>query len=279
MSDGLGYRWEIENHAQLAATSSPLSLAYGAYAAPPTICHRPWRRKRVKFQGSMGSCTGASRASGGEVLNYIASGGGLLTLSTMYCYLQNQIESGLIGHDQGATIDGSVRAAMRTGFALEETFPYPNPVRYSTEIPPPATAEGKLHLVAKHMVMRSYDDCFTWLSSGVGDILIGVPWLQGMTQVGPTMELSDLSGHMLGGHAMLIHGYGGEAAEPMVDRDGRPYLDLENSHGAQWGEGGFCLISPRVIDYWIQNRATLIGISDMTTYGPRQIATYQEWLG
>lgn len=278
MSDGLGYRWEIENHAQLAASETLLQLPYGAYAAPPTICHRPWRRKRVKFQGSMGSCTGGSRANGGEVLNFIASGGGLLSLSMMYCYLQNQIESGLIGRDQGATIDGSVRAAMRTGFALEETFPYPNPVRYSSEIPPAATAEGKLHLIARHMVMRSYDDCFAWISSGVGVILIGVPWLQGMTRVGRTMELGDLSGSMLGGHAMVLHGYGGEGQQPMVDRDGRPYLDLENTHGAQWGDGGFCLVAPRVIDKQISDGATFIGISDMTTYGPRQIATYQEWL-
>lgn len=277
--DGLGYRLEIENHAQLAATSSPLQLPYGTYAAPTIVCHRPWRRKRVKFQSSMGSCTGGSRANGSEVLNYIASGGGILTLSMMYCYLQNQVECGLIGRDQGATIDGSVRAGMRTGVALEETFPYPNPVRYSTDIPPAAIAEGKQHLIAKHMVMRSYDDCFTWLSSGVGVILIGVPWLQGMTRVGPTMELSDLHGQMLGGHALVLHGYGGEGPDPVIDQDGRPYLDLENTHGTQWGDGGFCLVSPRVIDKQIADGATFIGTSDMTTYGPRKIETYQEWLG
>lgn len=272
--DGLGYRIEIENHANLLATESPFVLTQ-RFSAPKAICHRPWRR--VKNQRRMGSCTGASRASGGEILNWIGSQGGLVQLSIMYCYLENQRACGLLGADQGATIDGSVRAATETGFALEETFPYPD--RYSTDVPRAALAEGRLHLIKSHSVMRSYDDVFTWLASGVGVVLIGVPWLSGMTQVGPTMESSDLHGSMLGGHAMLLEGYGGPGSQPQVDRDGRPYLDLENSHDTSWGDGGFTLVSPRVVDHWIQSRGVLIGISDMTTYSPRQVATYQEWLG
>jgi hypothetical protein len=195
----------------------------------------------------------------------------------MYCYLQNQAACGLLGADQGATIDGSVRAALQTGFALEETFPYP--AQYQTSSPPAATAEGRLHLIRSHSVLRSYDEVFAWLSSGVGVVLIGVPWLSGMTRVGAKMDRDDLRGSNLGGHAMVLHGYGGPGPEPVVDGDGRPYVVLENSHDTTYGDGGFTLVTPRVVDYWTSSGATLIGISDMTTYSPRKVVTYQEWLG
>ena len=269
MNPGLGYRKEFEDRTNLVMTGKPVVIE-GAFTAPKAISHRGW--KKAKHQGQMGSCTGASRSSAEEILNYIATGGMIEVFSMMYAYLQNQIACGLIGRDQGATIDGSARASRETGICREATFPYPG--HYLTGIPDAAVQEGKLHLIQNHSVMKSYDE-YQWLASGVGVVLIGVEWTSGMTQVRKTMERGDLRGQTLGGHAMVLEGYDSNLA----DNSGRPYIDLENSHGTGWGDGGFTMVAPGVLDQWFGSGETLIGITDLQSYGPRKVPTYQEWMG
>src|ERR1700693_3079902 len=94
MSNGLGYRIDLENRAALRAGSSYQTLPSG-FTAPHKISHRGWRR--VKNQGRVGRCTGRSRASAEEVLNYIASGGSVEEFSGDYAYIQNQKACGLFG--------------------------------------------------------------------------------------------------------------------------------------------------------------------------------------
>lgn len=270
MEHGLGYRQDLEDQANLAATAKPFQLQQ-TYAAPRTICHRGW--KRNKDQDGIGSCTGGSRANGEEVLNYIATGGQVVTLSMMYAYLENQRACGLLGQDQGATIDGSCRAALETGICLEATFPFP--ARYTTEIPPAAETEGKLHLIRSHAVMRSYDDILAWIASGVGVVLIGIPWVTGLINAGPRIEYRDAKGHSVGGHALALEGYGGPDADaPVLDSQGRPYIDMENTHTEQWADRGWSLVAPEAITYWIEQRNTLIGISDLEAFAPRPIKTW-----
>lgn len=266
---GLGYRRDLEDMANIHATAAPLYIPQ-AFSAPKTICHRNWRR--AKSQGHVGSCSGFARASGEEVLNFIGTGGRAEVFSAMYCYLTNQKQCGLFGSDQGAQIDGSLRASQIDGVCHDAVFPYPG--EYVTHIPPAAPLEGKKHLIRKYAVMRSYDDCYRWLASGVGVILTGTVWTTGMDKVGRIMDLQDLGGTYRGGHARVIHGYGGPGTEPEVDSDGRPLLDDENSHGEEWGENGFCLIMPRVIDKWCLKGAVLIGISDLEVFGPRTLPTW-----
>lgn len=270
MPFGLGYREDREDRANLAATAKPFQLQQ-AYSAPRTICHRGW--KRIKDQDGMGACTGGSRTNGEEVLNYIKTGGQIVTLSMMYAYLQNQRACGLLGRDQGATIDGSCRAALETGICLETTFPFPE--RYTTAIPPNAEAEGRLHLIRSHAVMRSYEDVLAWLASGVGVVLIGIPWVNGLMNAGPKIELRDVNGRSVGGHALALEGYGGSVDRaPVVDSQGRPYIDMENTHTAQWADRGWSLVAPDVINHWIDQGNTFIGISDLDAFAPRQIKTW-----
>jgi hypothetical protein len=270
MSFALGYRKDCENYASLVRTGR-LPVIEGAFTAPHSISHRGWRK--AKNQGQVGSCSGFSKSSGGEVLNYIATGGQIQHFSDMHSYITNQMCCGLLGSDQGATIDGARKAAEKYGFARDELFPYPG--RYMTDIPEAATAEGVKHLVKNHAVLGKYDDLYQWIASGVGVVILGVPWIAGMTQVGKTMELSDLRGHMLGGHALVMHGVNGD----VTDGDGRPYIDMENSHSEAWGDSGFTLVSPKVIDRWFQQQETLIGITDLEAFAPRKIASYAEWGG
>jgi hypothetical protein len=262
---GLGYRRDLEDFASLIATSKPFVLPEQTFSAPASISHRAWRAP-AKNQGQVGSCSGFSRASGEEILNWIATGGMVERFSEMYCYLENQKACGLLGRDQGATIDGSLKASQTTGICREASFPYPG--RYVTQIPPAAEIEGKAHLINSHSIMKGYADCLKWISSGVGVVLIGVDWTMGMRNAGKRMTKQTLGGQLLGGHAMVLEGYN-DAGD----------LDLENSHSSAWGDGGWCMVAPEVVDYWGAHGATLIGISDLQSYGYRKITSWGEMFG
>lgn len=275
-SYGLGYRLELEDRAQLAATAKPFQLTQ-TYSAPPVICHRKW--KKVKDQDGMGACTGGARANGSQVLNWIQTGGQVVDLSMMHAYLENQRACRLLGADQGATIDGSCRAAKSAGICLEETFPFPE--RYATHVPGAAKTEGLRHLIQSHAVLRSYEDCYQWLASGVGVILFGIPWMASLANAGPRIEFRDAKGRAIGGHAMCLSGYGGpDPKRPVLDAKGRPYLDDENTHTEAWADLGWALVAPDLVEAWIEQGHTFIGISDLEApFAPRLVKTYQEWLG
>jgi len=114
MPRGLGWNREQENHAWLVANQKRFDRShYMAYRVPDEIDGRV--SQTIKDQGQLGSCSGFSRSSLEERLNYLATGAKGPTLSAMYCYLTNQQECGCSGGDNGATIAGSVSAAGKEG--------------------------------------------------------------------------------------------------------------------------------------------------------------------
>ncbi len=266
LESALGYRIDQENHASLAATSQAFSTdAMRAFEVPAEIDHRAWLN--VEDQGPMGSCVGNSRSSCEEICNYIGTGGAVIQLSRMFAYLTSQKECGLIGQDQGATIDGAAKASAEFGACLEATFPYPNPVRYSTGIPDAALTEGRLHVAKSHSVFTAYQQIFDFLASGVGAVQIGIDWVQSLIQ--STGVVDSLSGQSAGGHALCLAGY-----SQRRDARGRQYIWLVNSHGKRWGNQGWAEISPAVVDHWGQTGQVMIGVSDLESYGPRTIPTF-----
>jgi hypothetical protein len=261
---GLGYRKSDENHALLAANSQPLVL-YVAPVTTPQTCD-PRAVVMLLCQFAMGSCTGHAMSHLGQWLNWLKTRQQVL-ISRMWCYLRAQHHSGFEGSDQGASIAGAVEAARQDGLPREETFPYPNPVHYSTAIPPVAFTEARDHLLRSSSVLKSYADAQLWLGNGLGGIDIGIDWVQGLANFrGETIELQHLSGYTLGGHSLALI-----ALSTRVDEHGRNYVWLANSHGPQWGQGGWAEVAPAVIEHWIQSGAAFIGVSDMEQYAPRAI--------
>lgn len=259
----LGYRKADEDLSALEATEKPMAAM--AFAAPESVDHSGWLK--VEHQGSLSSCTGNAESSVFEVCNYIKTAGGIVQVSRWFAYIQAQKASGFFGSDQGASIDGSRRAAENVGNCLEPTLPYPK--QYVTTIPAAAITEAADHQLLSHVVLRSYSEDFNFIASGQGAIIIGVDWTTGMRACTGIMELSTLKGGMLGGHAMAIVGYTKRKAA-----DGRNYLHLVNSHGTTWGNKGWAEVAPAVIDLWHQRREVMIGFSDLESWGVRQIPTF-----
>lgn len=284
---GLGYARDIERLEVLQANSahfdgpSLLRACRAAFDVPKTITQRGWRKK-PKFQGRMGSCSGFSRATGGEILVNYASGRTDQHFSEMYCYLQNQACDGTLGQgDSGASIQGSVQAAQTTGFADYPTLPYTQAFldgEYDPTIPAVAVADGSKHLVKRTSVMKSAEDCYHWLATGQGVVLNGTPWPEGYSQAGKGRELitkKDMWGRLLGWHAKVLTGY----SVDILDESGNPAFEEENSHGTGWADGGWGYLSWRLVDWFISQGGVFLGISDMAWVAPRKIDSFRGFGG
>lgn len=249
-----GYRLDLENIPALEASASEMPPM--RFAAPDEIDPTTWHR--IEMQGSMGSCQGQALSSCCEFAYRIATDT-IIQFSAMWCYLMTQKEDGLLGRDQGSTIDGGRRVAMKHGICPLEFFPYPNPVRYSTKIPQAAIDEAPKYRIRSHVICRNYDDVFGFLSRGLGGVEIGIGWNGTMTPDTNGVIKSYRGGG--GGHALCYLGY---------KRNGN--LFLANSWSETWGRRGWAEVTPDAVNQQCQTRGTvMIGLSDMETPEAREI--------
>lgn len=255
-----------EDRAHLALTSVPLPEL--TYSAPEEIDPRKLfpNHRWVENQASQGSCAGHANTTIVEYCLGIATQKEPVHLSRQYSYIMAQKKSGISG-DRGSTIDGNVRVAV-DGIPREEFWPYTG--RYHTSPPggwEPCYEDAKNYRLAKHAVLRSYDDVFNWLASGTGAVNIGIRW--GVPDA-PVCENYRNSG---GGHAVALIGY-----TTRKDADGRNYILLLNSWGPNWGAGGFCEVAPKAIQQMLQSTYTvMIGMTDMQNIQPREIKVHLNW--
>lgn len=259
MTLSLGYRPDKENRAALHGTAKPFRLT-SSFRAPPEIDHSSWRK--VENQQSLGSCVGHGMQCGCEVLNYIDTRGETVELSRMFCYLTSQDQVGLLGQDTGSSITGAAQALETVGVCRERLLPYTG--QYHTNIPRECYEEAASHKCRNHSVLRSYDEIYNWLASGVGIVLIGIPWYESFAKTRDGI-LERGGGQMLGYHCVCLWGYVAQS-----DGQGRKYIKGENSHGTDWGDRGFFVMSPRLLGELTQDRnSEFIGISDLEEYNPR----------
>jgi hypothetical protein len=133
-----GYRWDLEDKDRLYA-GGVVFEGFKSVAIPDEVDPRGWLR--TENQGPMGSCRGHSLSTGCEFI-YRGIVGEVIQFSPMWCYLRTQKRDGLLGRDSGSTIENGVKVAVEEGVCTAAVFPYPNPVRYSTDIPAGAAEDA-----------------------------------------------------------------------------------------------------------------------------------------
>lgn len=255
-----------EDRDHLVATASPIPEML--FSAPEEIDPRKLfpAHRWVENQGSQGSCAGHANTTILEYCLGIAQMAEPVHLSRQYSYICAQKKSGITG-DRGSTIDGNVRVASE-GIPEEQFWPYTG--RYHTSPPggwEPAQENAKKYRLAKHAVLKSYDEVFAWIASGTGAVNIGISW--GVPDA-PVCENYSRSG---GGHAVALIGY-----TKRKDSQGRNYILLLNSWGANWGNGGWCEVAPKAIEQMLQSGYTvMIGMTDMVDIKPREIKVHLDW--
>jgi C1A family cysteine protease len=262
-----GWRRDKEDIASLTAKARTFSAPQLMADAPDEVDHRAWMT--VWNQLQLGSCTGHAESEVLELCEFIKSGGNVVQFCRMFCYIAGQMESGMLGSDQGATIEGVVDATVKKGVCLESTWPYTG--KYTTQIPQAALTEAAPHTLNTHTILNTYTAIFNWIAAGNGGVIIGIDCVQAIFDC--TGVLDKLYGKSEGGHALALLGY-----SKRVDSSGRKYIWLLNSWGTSWGNKGWAEIAPSVIDQWCQSGEVMIGVSDLQTYGVRPIPTWKGML-
>ncbi len=210
-------------------------------------------------QGKRNSCVGNAKARAGRVCWYLDRGCRLDELGEPFSrwasYIWAQQFSGYLGKDQGAGVSGAIKASQQIGFCPESDCPYPSPTdRYFSKLPPACVPNAAPFKLQKHTPLKSYDQCYEWITQGKGPVLIGVDWTTGLLGLGSPGDLTlavARSGKFIGGHAVTLWGWDGDR------------IALNNSHGGDWGDGGVAWVRPEVIDYWYTRGGEFHGMSDL----------------
>lgn len=267
--ENTGWDPERENFDSIVNSSTTFAITYSDFQAPEEI--DPRKAVRHDKQFDMGSCAGFSLTNNGEYLWNIATGHTVYSderqFSQLFAYLETQRVDGLLGSDSGSTIEGGIRISKEVGFLRYEELPYktPYPRNARTLITQEMRQKASAFKIRSHSVLRTYDDCFRYLASGVGSLHTGTIWNNSFYGRNGVLEsVSMVNG---GGHATAILGY-----SKRKDSQNRNYLWRLNSHNDSYTE-----IAPRVIDELLRHRWTVfVGVSDMTTPEPRKLSL-DEW--
>lgn len=266
MTEFTGYAIELENKDKIARTATAIPFRAGDFEAPDEI--DPRGIIKTENQKNQGACQGKAQTSVGESCLFIATGE-KAQFSAQFAYIATQKIDGLVGRDQGSTISGGVENAKKNGFCPEEIFPYPDPVRYVSNIPDGAYEAASKFKIQSHAFLTSYDDVFNYLAAGQGAVEIGISWGGFNPNREGVIESFRAGG---GGHALCYLGY-----SKRKDRQGRNYLWLLNSHGENWGINGWAEVSPTAVDQTARHRNTVMaGMSDLTTPEPRKVDWYKQ---
>jgi C1A family cysteine protease len=264
------FGWNVEKENQ----ASILHRSLGSYHVwrqslleydwePPTeLDPREWN---VAWnQGQMGSCQGVSLAEAASMCWTLARGTEA-KFSGAWGYLASQAMSGLIGKDQGSTLDGGSKAASQLGMVLEEDFPYSDQYgailrKYQSDYDA-LVAKAKDFKLRTEVPLGNYDEIYHFLASGVGPVHIGILW--GLPDAWEITRYSSSGG----GHSALLIGYLKVTAWP------KPALLLRNSWGTGWGRDGYAIVHPDAVEAMCRGKWNVfVGRSDMESPRPRPIA-------
>lgn len=273
MSDRfLGYRPERENKQffRRLADSNRL-LKYFRTTREARL--DPRKLMRVENQGRIGSCQGHSLSSVLEWCYIIASGGQQIQLSRAMAYYETQRIDGLIGRDDGSTVEGGVKLVTAgPGLCIEELWKYRDvytparPSNFQSEIIPNAN----LHKIGTALNVTAYDAGRVFLGSCMGGIHMGISW--GSSMDAPVIEVFRPG---RGGHSICAL-----CLSNRVDKNGEPYWWIMNSWSEQWGSRetpGWQEWSPTAIKQMLRHQYTsMVALSDMVNVKPREF-DHADW--
>ena len=263
MSEFTGYDPELENRDEIANTATPMAFTLRDFQAPDEIDPRPLCRHDK--QGNMGACQGFSLTNSGEYLWALHTGSmsNDRQFSQLFAYLESQRLDNLLGRDAGSTINSGVKIAKDVGFLRESELTYrtPYPANARSLVNDSMRTKAKEFQIRSHTWLESYDAIFQYLASGSGAVHTGTLWNDSFYSQSGVLESVSLRNG--GGHATAWLGY-----SKRKDSKGRNYIWRLNSHQDSWTE-----IAPSVIDALCRHQWTsIVGISDLTTPGPRKIS-------
>jgi hypothetical protein len=260
-----GWLPEVENRAAILSRSLGTYAAWKSalteydWEAPKELDPRQWWQ--ISNQGQMGSCQGNALADSAEICHLLQTGE-VVQFSRNWAYYCSQKFDGLLGRDQGSTLNGGGKAASQIGFVLESDFPYTDNYRQGLSQFESRYDEliqkAALETMYGEVPLQSYDDIYLFLASLAGPVQIGVLW-----GVGNGWEIKQYRAGG-GGHSVIFAGY------LKVNGWPKPGLLEANSWGPQVGDRGWQLWHPDAVQAACRHQWNVfVGRSDMKSPVPR----------
>lgn len=240
----------------------------------PLSYHPPLTKKN---QGRTNTCAGHAFSTGRELLNYQKTGT-IEVYSALFSYLVAKRRYDGTYNDDGTSISSLFAGGLEDGTPREETAPFQGRVdpRALTQR---AIEEARQHRTGQFVRLRSYQDCFRFMSSNVGGfIVIGAPWYDGLTvqSLGTNRETcAGYTGRFLGFHARTFTGWFSPEEMSRYCRDfdpSRPDLEIWNSHA----DGPRPITADAVDMICNDPRCEVIGCMDQTEFAPKKFVDWSQ---
>lgn len=194
-------------------------------------------------QGQWPFCHSHMRTGCSEALTWMATEGQILPQhSRKFAAITNMRMDGNDRAPNGASISGSMRAAVKYGEVAEKLFPYyTQGERYSNVIPQSILdAASKSRITTLVPNIRSFEEFDKAMVTGLVVAAFGISWTEGWSNLRGVEHIENYpGGRYLGEHALFIMGWKTRA-------NARCYR-IHNSH-PQWGQRNRVSVSPRIID-------------------------------
>ncbi len=246
--------------AALAEFSVPALVCDAPVSIPDTLEIPGYRQD---MQGAWPFCHAHMRTMCSEILTWMATKGELRHYSRKFAAITDMRQDGNDRRPAGASIGGSMRAALNYGECLETDFPYyVQGENYSNVIPAELlTRAAKTHIRTLVPGIRSFEDFDRAMVTGNVTCGFGIDWTTGWSGLRGVEYLTYMpGGNFLGGHALGFFGW--------RTRGGERHYAMYNSHPG-WGADTRIFVAPAVIDKICRTtRYGLLLASDMNLAEP-----------
>jgi C1A family cysteine protease len=205
----------------------------------------------VYDQANEGSCT----ANGiGGTLHYLEMRDNLPTIvvpSRQGIYYCERMDDGTTNQDAGSSIQESVLACNKYGYADESIWPY-DVSKLTVKPPPEYFTAALLNRISDYASVSQDATSIETLLVENDTVNFGFTVYESFENIGSDgiMPMPHRGEQILGGHAVVIVGYG--------TINGVQYFICRNSWGESWGKHGyffmpalFCLDSQYCDDFWV----------------------------
>lgn len=233
-SSGLGLHID-HTHLPTLERLEPTPVSYAVSSDEFKNLPREWSLDiPARSQASFSSCVGGGLSGCFEHSNMLETGE-FIRRSMWQAYISSQRMCGMVGRDNGATLQGALKAANEIGVCRNDLCPMPN--SYTTNIP-----QAALDDAAKHRHSEVTWDARPWLkavdwATDRKPILIGGLWTDrhsGLNKNNPIEKPSIYSGSSLGYHCRYVCGF--------IFINDKLHLKVRNTHGDDFGLHGVSYI-------------------------------------
>lgn len=272
--EGLGYRRDLENVAELAAGAQSNATFLLGDIDPRALGESMHMENviRIENQAQMNSCAGNSATSVLEACLWHQSGGQVsIQLSRMFAYVNGQRYAHIAG-DRGCTLGAVLNGLKNDGCPREELAQYTG--AYYTQFSKDAVTDAHNYKLLSYSPISDADNVYEGLAKKIGGAYFGMCWCGEFRNPKPGGLVDDYYEQAgCGFHAVCFLDW-----SELKDSEGYPRLKLFNSHSTRYGNNGISYWSRRAVQKAIHSQnTTCYFLSDMAFIKPRFDFDKQAW--